>query len=77
MTRMRKYAETGNTEWLIDAANFAMIEFMHPRHPHAHFTGTDDDASPGRTALRTGLDDKRDNVTIGKNQFSRTAMFRD
>lgn len=77
MQRLRKYAETGNTEWLIDAANFAMIEFMHPRHPHAYFAGTDDDASPGRVALRTGKEDKRDNTTIGKNEFSRTAAFRD
>src|SRR4051812_47858337 len=35
--RLDKYAETGNTEWLIDAANFAMIEFMHPRHADAHY----------------------------------------
>jgi hypothetical protein len=38
----------GNTEYLMDAANFAMIEYMHPRHPDAHFEGTDSDASPGR-----------------------------
>jgi hypothetical protein len=49
--RLLKYAETGNTEWLIDVANFAMIEFMHPRHPHAHFSPTDADESPGRTHL--------------------------
>lgn len=35
--RLRKYEETGNTEWLVDAANFAMIEFMHPGHESAHF----------------------------------------
>jgi hypothetical protein len=74
--RLRKYADTGNTEWLMDAANFAMIEFMHPRHPSAHFTGTDDEASPGRVALRTGRDDKRDNKEIGSNPGSKTAAFR-
>lgn len=46
--RLDKYAETGNTEWLMDVANFAMIEFMHPRHDSAHFVATDSDKSPGR-----------------------------
>lgn len=46
--RLEKYAETGNTEWLMDAANFAMIEFMHPQHPEAHYRGTDSKESPGR-----------------------------
>lgn len=49
--RLDAYAEDGNTEWLMDAANFAMIEFMHPAHPHAHFAPTDSDASPGRVDL--------------------------
>lgn len=74
--RLRKYAETGNTEFLIDAANFAMIEFMLPRHPNAFFAGTDDDASPGRRALKTGVMDKRDNAAIGTNPKSKTAAFR-
>ena len=47
IARLRKYEETGNTEYLMDAANFAMIEFMHPSHPQAHFTPTDDSGSPG------------------------------
>lgn len=46
--RLEKYAETGNTEWLMDVANFAMIEFMRPRTLIAHFVATDSDASPGR-----------------------------
>jgi hypothetical protein len=46
--RLERYAETGNTEFLIDAANFAMIEFMQPRHPDAHFKPTDSSESPGR-----------------------------
>jgi hypothetical protein len=37
-----------NTEWLMDVANFAMIEFMHPRDPHAHFAATPAEESPGR-----------------------------
>ena len=74
--RLRRYAADGNTEWLMDAANFAMIEFMRPRHPQAHFKGTDDDASPGRRSLQTGQLDKRDNQSIGTNPNSRTAEFR-
>ena len=46
--RLKEYRETGNTEWLMDVANFAMIEFMHPLHPEAHYSPTDSDASPGR-----------------------------
>jgi hypothetical protein len=46
--RLDKYIETRNTEFLIDAANFCMIEFMHPRLPGAHFEPTDSNASPGR-----------------------------
>jgi hypothetical protein len=46
--RLDRYLETGNTEYLIDVANFAMIEFLRPRHPAAHFTPEDSSASPGR-----------------------------
>jgi hypothetical protein len=49
--RLERYAETGNTEFLIDAANFAMIEFMRPRHPEAHFKPTDSSESPGRMTM--------------------------
>lgn len=74
--RLRKYAETKNIEFLIDAANFAMIEFMHPSIEGAFFAGTDDDQSPGRRAAKTGLVDKRDNNTVGTNPDSKTAGFR-
>lgn len=43
-----KYVKPGNTEYLMDAANFAMIEFMHPKHPKAYFKATDSSGSPGR-----------------------------
>lgn len=46
--RLERYEETGNTEYLMDVANFAMIEFQHPRHPEAHFKAEDSKASPGR-----------------------------
>lgn len=74
--RLRKYAETKNTEFLIDAANFAMIEFMHPSLEGAFFEGTDSDASPGRRSAKTGRIDERDNKSIGTNPNSRTAQFK-
>lgn len=76
MDRLRLYAEDGNTESLMDVANFAMIEFMHPRHPKAHFVGTDSDQSPGRVALRTGVREHRSNAEIGTNPKSKLAAFR-
>lgn len=45
--RIEKYLETHNTEFLIDAANFAMIEFMRPQFEDAFFAATDSDQSPG------------------------------
>lgn len=45
--RLYKYREIGNTEWLVDIANFAMIEFMYPSHSNAHFRATDSKESPG------------------------------
>jgi len=43
--RLGKYLETGNTEFLIDVANFAMIEFLTPSVPHAGWDATGE--SPG------------------------------
>ncbi len=45
--RLKKYEATGNTEWLVDAANYLMIEFMKPQHPNAHFRATESTESPG------------------------------
>jgi hypothetical protein len=42
--RLQKYKETGNTEFLADIANFAMIEFMYPQHPKAFYKPTDSGA---------------------------------
>jgi len=39
--RLKKYKDTGNTEYLLDAANFAMIEFMYPQHKNHFFKATD------------------------------------
>ena len=46
--RMREYTRTGNTEFLMDACNYLMFEWMYPSHPDAHFTPQDSDSSPGR-----------------------------
>ena len=35
--RIEKYEETGNTEFLADVANYAMIEFMNPSIKGADF----------------------------------------
>lgn len=38
---LRKYQETGNTEFLVDAANYLAIEFTWPSLPGATFTPLD------------------------------------
>lgn len=45
--RLDLYKKTGNLEHLIDVANFAMIEYKHPRHKNTHFSAEDSDKSPG------------------------------
>lgn len=42
-----KYNRTGNTEYLLDAANYAMFEFMYPQHKDAHFRATSSSESAG------------------------------
>ena len=42
--RLQKYEETGNTEFLADIANFAMIEFMYPSIEGAKYMPTDSGA---------------------------------
>ena len=42
--RIAKYKETGNTEFLADVANFAMIEFMYPSISGAKYIPTDNGA---------------------------------
>ena len=54
LKRIDIYLETGNTEFLVDAANLLMIEFMYPMHPRAHFRATDDDESPGVVGRHAG-----------------------
>ena len=39
--RLKLYEETGNADYLVDIANFAMIEFMLPAHENFHDSPTD------------------------------------
>lgn len=71
ITRLEKYKATGNTEYLMDAANFCMIEYMKPNVAGAHFKAEDSAASPGRTG-KAGHDigqasntSSQDNVRLG------------
>lgn len=45
--RLDLYEKTKNTEYLMDVANFAMIEFGYPSLTNTYFEGTDSDKSPG------------------------------
>lgn len=45
----RKPQNTGNTENLLDAANFFVIEYIFPKHPKAHFKAQTSAQSPGLT----------------------------
>ena len=42
-----KYQSTGNTEYLCDAANYLMFEFMFPQVKGAYFKATDSENSAG------------------------------
>jgi hypothetical protein len=38
---IKHYDKTGNTEFLIDTANYCWLEFCAPSHPDAHFECSD------------------------------------
>lgn len=44
---IEKYKRTGNTEYLCDAANYIMFEFMYPSVKDAYFKATDSKDSAG------------------------------
>lgn len=44
---VEKYRATGNTEYICDAANYLMFEFMFPQVPGAYFRATDSSESAG------------------------------
>ena len=45
--RLEMYRKTHNTEYLVDVANFAMLEYMHPSFLDAAYSPTDSDKSCG------------------------------
>lgn len=53
---LEKYRETGNSEYLMDANNYFMFEFMHPSRPDAFFKATDSSGSAG-VVLKDGAVD--------------------
>jgi hypothetical protein len=50
-TRMGKYRAGANKHYLVDAANFAMIEAMHPNREGSAWGENDAADSPGRSAI--------------------------
>jgi hypothetical protein len=40
--KITAYERTGNTECLVDIANYAMVEFTYTNHPSKHFKSVDD-----------------------------------
>lgn len=44
--RLDLYLKTHNTEYLIDVANFAMLEYMFPSFKDSKYEPTDSDKSP-------------------------------
>lgn len=48
---LKKYEETHNKEYLLDAANYLMFEFMYPSYQNAYFKATDSDESAGIDGL--------------------------
>lgn len=46
-----KYEKTSNTEYLLDAANYLMFEFMYPEKEGAYFRATGSDESAGITGF--------------------------
>ena len=54
---IEKYRATGNTEYLCDAANYLMFEFMYPQRSDAYFKATDSSKSAGHAGVAY-LEDK-------------------
>ena len=45
--RLDLYNKTHNKDYLVDIANFAMLEYLYPSYADAAYTPTDSDKSPG------------------------------
>lgn len=64
---VKKYIETGNTEYLCDAANYLMFEFMYPQRENAYFKSTDSGESAGISGMSVKelYADKHFNAVVG------------
>lgn len=64
---IKKYLETGNTEYLCDAANYLMFEFMYPQKEGAYFKSTDskDSAGISGTSVSELYSNKSFNIVVG------------
>lgn len=57
-----KYLETGNTEYLLDAGNYIMFEFMYPSLQNAFFKATESSDSAGISGMSVKeMEDFRNN----------------
>lgn len=45
------YEKTHNTEYLLDAMNYCMFEYMFPQFDDAYFKATDSSESPGKDGI--------------------------
>jgi len=77
--RMSKYRADGNKHYLVDAANFAMIEAMHPAPERkAEWAGNDAADSPGRTTAsghRLVQEDNDGNRIMGETILHHPSEF--
>ncbi len=66
---VKKYLETGNTEYLCDAANYLMFEFMYPQREGAYFAATGSEGSAGISGVSVNelKRDKHFDAVTGRN----------
>jgi hypothetical protein len=62
--RLREYKRTLNTEFLVDAANFCLIEFLKPSLKGAFFKATDSNESTGRVTTSGYSSEKKNSEII-------------
>ena len=60
--RLEAYLKTHNKEYLVDVANFAMLEFLYPAFDNARYAPTDSDKSIG---LAGGISHKELMESVG------------
>lgn len=58
--KLEEYELTGNTEFLADVANFAMIEFMYPQKDGAKYSPTDGFNQGRRTTVGISVNEIKD-----------------